>query len=352
MWPDLSASDLTTPDAIECQRQLAQFEAQGLEWVAMEVSSHALDQGRVSAVGIETAIYTGLSRDHLDYHQTMEQYAASKARLLTLPGVKRAVLNWDDPYSKKWVKSAGSSIEWCGFSLRDAPDSEVDLIHPTQMQRTETGFNCVISSPWGKASVIIPLLGEFNVRNVLAVIAALSGAGYNFFEVCDQVQKLQPIVGRMQRVDLNASCPTVVVDYAHTPDALEQALQALRPHCRGQLWCVFGCGGERDRGKRPQMAAVAERFADKVCVTSDNSRNESEQQILEDITRGFVNPHRVSWQLNRENAIQVTVQSAAIDDMVLLAGRGHEVYQHRQQRVINGTDEMFAKKALHEYQQG
>jgi UDP-N-acetylmuramoyl-L-alanyl-D-glutamate--2,6-diaminopimelate ligase len=345
VWPQLSPSNMTTQDAIACQQQLAAWNDQSIDAVSMEVSSHALVQGRVNAVDFTTAIFTGLTRDHLDYHGTMSAYAQAKSLLFKRQSLQSAVLNWDDPVAPLMLEACHDEVNVVGFSM-DAIQAPIPLIHPKRIDSTHQGFSVDLMSPWGEVTLTIPLLGLFNIQNVMASIAALCASGYNFHQVCEQVATLKPVCGRMQLLAIEPHQAQVVVDYAHTPDALKQVLQSLRSHCLGKLWCVFGCGGERDRGKRAEMATMAEQFADEVVVTSDNSRGECEQQIVQDILKGFTCAKKIHVQMDRQLAVEHAVQSAIINDMVLLAGRGHEIDQVRQQKVLRLSDAQLAQLAM------
>jgi UDP-N-acetylmuramoyl-L-alanyl-D-glutamate--2,6-diaminopimelate ligase len=345
IWPQLEPSPMTTLSPIGLHATLSDFYTREVDAIALEVSSHALVQGRVNAVDFNVAIFTNLTRDHLDYHTDMQAYAAAKTLLFNRPGLAYAVVNWDDPYTPMMMQNAASGCAWLGFSLRPDAVAEIPLIKLMRYQQLDRGFLIDIDSPWGRAELELPLLGIFNVSNVLAVVAALCVSGFDFQRVCSAVTQLQSVTGRMQHLS-SITTAAVIVDYAHTPDALEQALLSLREHCRGKLWCVFGCGGERDRGKRPQMAAIAERYADCVMVTSDNSRGESTQLIMDDIKAGFAKPSQVMFAADRALAIARVVQSAAIDDIVLLAGRGHEVEQNIEGKIIAASDEELALRTL------
>jgi len=318
----LREGERTTPDAIEVQALMADFVAAGATDVAMEVSSHALEQGRVNGVAFELAVFTNLTRDHLDYHGTMDAYGAAKRRLLEWPGLRAAVINVDDPFGAALAARTGATrrVLRCGVERDDA-----DVV----ARAVSTGADGVafrLETPWGAGDVASRLLGRFNVANLLVVAACLGELGFPFDAIVDSLAHLAPVAGRMQRIG-GGPRPLVVVDYAHTPDALEQALRALRAHCAGRLVCVFGCGGERDAGKRPQMAAIAESLADAVIVTDDNPRGEDGDAIVADILAGFVRPERVSVERDRAAAIARAIGEAHAGDIVLLAGKGHEPYQ-------------------------
>ncbi|MGX9461022.1 UDP-N-acetylmuramoyl-L-alanyl-D-glutamate--2,6-diaminopimelate ligase [Shewanella sp. A14] len=328
LWGQLVDSGNTTADAVTVMRQLGEFSAQGAELCAMEVSSHGLVQGRVEAAPFEIAVFTNLSRDHLDYHGDMDSYAAAKKRLFKFPSLKHGVINIDDAIGSKWLteladgKNKSFSIE--GNTLAD--------FYCDAIEYHDAGVTAKLHYPslngHGQLSAQIesPLLGAFNLSNLVAVIAALYLQGTAMASILTVVPNLVPVAGRMERFSsLNKA--TLVVDYAHTPDAIEQALRALRVHCKGTLWCVFGCGGDRDKGKRPLMAQAAEQYADKVMITSDNARSEDPQTIINDILQGISQPQGVLTQVDRIQAITHVAALAKADDIVLLAGKGHETYQ-------------------------
>jgi len=295
--------------------------------VAMEVSSHALDQGRVDGVHFDVAVFTNLTRDHLDYHGDMAAYGEAKARLLAWPGLRAAVINLDDAFGRELRARLPASVRGVGVSSTGAQaDVRAENI---LLDAAGVAFDLVVDD--ARFPLQSPLLGRFNVDNLLAVAGVLHALGEAPETIASTLAMLEPIAGRMNRLGGMAAdgsrLPLVVIDYAHTPDALEQALVSLRGHARGRLVCVFGCGGERDRGKRPQMAAIAERNADIVIVTDDNPRNEDGDAIVAEIMDGFAAPHAVRVERDRAAAIARAVGEAGPDDIVLVAGKGHEPYQ-------------------------
>jgi UDP-N-acetylmuramoyl-L-alanyl-D-glutamate--2,6-diaminopimelate ligase len=318
------AGERTTPDAIGMQARLAGFRDAGATHVAMEVSSHALDQGRVNAVAFDIAVFSNLTRDHLDYHGTMEAYGAAKARLFAWPGLRAAVINVDDPFGAKLAKGMSPDLTCLRTSM--SADSEAE-IRAEIVVGSARGLSFNLVTPWGSRTVHSALLGRFNVANLLAVAATLGALGESFDRIHAALQSLQPVNGRMSRLGGSARKPLLVVDYAHTPDALKQALLSLRGHTKGRLICVFGCGGERDQGKRPQMAAIAERLADLAIVTDDNPRGEDGDAIVAQILAGFAHPETAIVERDREAAIRLALSDAKADDVVLVAGKGHETYQ-------------------------
>jgi len=320
----LLPGERTTPDVLEVHRLLAQMRDAGATKVAMEVSSHALEQGRVDGVAIKVAVFTNLTRDHLDYHRTMEAYGDAKRRLFAWPTLEAAVVNLDDPFGATVLQSVAPGVRRIGLSSRDHPAAN---LRAGGAMLTPAGLVFGLVEGGLVQPVESPLLGRFNIDNLLAVAGALRAMGWTLPDIGAVLPRLQPVDGRMSRVGGNEHQPLVVVDYAHTPDALEQALASVREHTPGRLTCVFGCGGERDRGKRPQMAAIAERLADVVVVTDDNPRNEDGDAIVADIVAGFVKPQRATVERNRLAAITQALAQARPGDVVLIAGKGHEAYQ-------------------------
>ncbi len=318
----IRGGERTTPDAISVQALLAEFRDDGASHVAMEVSSHAVAQGRVNAVTFDVAAFTNLTRDHLDYHGTMEAYGAAKAKLFAWPNLRAAVINIDDAFGRRLAADLPERVQ----SLRYGVDNAAADIVATNVRTSGDGLNFHLRTPWGEGDIATSLLGRFNVANLLAVAGCLGALGYGFAQIRDALASAQPVVGRMNRLG-GGTAPLVVVDYAHTPDALEQALTNLRAHCEGRLICVFGAGGERDQGKRPQMAAIAERLADRVIVTDDNPRNEDGDAIVAQIVAGFLHRGAVTVQRDRAQAITLALREAKASDVVLIAGKGHEPYQ-------------------------
>ncbi len=324
LYGDLREGERTTPDAISVQGLLASFRAQGASHVAMEVSSHALQQERVAAVAFELAAFTNLTRDHLDYHGSMEAYGAAKARLFAWPGLQAAVINIDDPFGSELAQALPASMR--AWRVSAADNREADVAAEDIVTSAE-GLAFSLRTVQGTYAVRSALLGRFNVANLLVVAACLGALGEPFERIVAVLEKLQPVNGRMNRLGGDGAAPLVVVDYAHTPDALEQALTALRAHCAGRLICVFGCGGERDAGKRPQMGAIAERLADVAIITDDNPRGEDGDAIVAQIVAGLQRPAAAHVERDRAAAIALALSSATPGDVVLIAGKGHETYQ-------------------------
>ncbi len=320
----LDESPNTTPDAITLHAALAGFVAQGAQACAMEVSSIGLDQGRINGVAIDVAVFTNLTRDHLEYHGTMEAYAAAKEKLFLVPGLAAAVLNLDDAFGAELAARLHGRMRIIGYALSDADcGSADDMLRAEDLRISAAGIEFTLRGVKFSA----PVVGRFNVANLLAVIGALLARGERLEEIAAALRGIQPPPGRMQAIG-GADQPLVVVDYAHTPDALEKALGVLRETAAGRggrLVCVFGCGGDRDPGKRPQMGEVAVRLADRVLVTSDNPRREDPLTIIAGIVAGMPPPRRI--EPDRAQAIAAAVLEADARDVILLAGKGHEPYQ-------------------------
>ncbi|MCH1931931.1 UDP-N-acetylmuramoyl-L-alanyl-D-glutamate--2,6-diaminopimelate ligase [Shewanella sp. A25] len=324
LWGELVDSGNTTADAITLMHQLHDFAAKGVTSCAMEVSSHGLVQGRVEAVPFDVAVFTNLTRDHLDYHGDMQSYAAAKQRLFRFEALRHGLLNLDDPVGAAWVCELNDvPAKMWGFSIEGHPNA---AFYTKDAKFNDQGVQATLVWPEGEVEIRSPLLGAFNLANLLAALSALYLQGLDMRALAAEVPKLVPVAGRMERFT-TANNITLVVDYAHTPDAIEQALNALRRHCAGELWCVFGCGGDRDKGKRPLMGQAAEQFADRIMVTSDNSRSEDPNQIIADIIHGLSHPSQALSEVDRVSAIKQVVSLAKPGDVILLAGKGHETYQ-------------------------
>ena len=321
---EVVATGFTTPLVLQMHALLARLRDAGAQAVAMEVSSHALDQGRVDGVHFDVAVFTNLTRDHLDYHGDMATYGAAKARLFARQGLQASVVNLDDAFGRELLSSLPSPVRAIGVSSRDA-DSATLRAGNLRMDVSGIGFDLVIDGQ--EHAVQSRLLGRFNVDNLLAVAGVLHALGETPADIANTLSQLQPIHGRMNRLGGEGGRPLVVIDYAHTPDALEQALSSLREHAPTRLVCVFGCGGERDAGKRPQMAAIAERLADLVIVTDDNPRGEDGDAIVADILAGFERADATIVVRDRAQAIARAIGEAGAHDIVLVAGKGHEPYQ-------------------------
>jgi UDP-N-acetylmuramoyl-L-alanyl-D-glutamate--2,6-diaminopimelate ligase len=325
----LEAPTLTTPDAVSVHRSLARLKAQGVREVAMEVSSHALDQGRVDGVRFHSAAFTNLSRDHLDYHASMQAYGEAKARLFSGENLEQAIINVGDPFGRElahklsgvapltavWVGSRADG--WLAERFLEAREVRLDL----------SGISLDIVGSAGGIHVSTKLLGRFNAENVLVALGCLLALGVPSADAAAALAACTAPPGRMEVIEARApGKPLAVIDYAHTPDALAKALAALREHCRGALWCVFGCGGDRDAGKRPLMGSIADELADEIIVTDDNPRSEDPEEIIRAITGG-IKTHPARVIPDRAAAIASALNRAGAADIVLIAGKGHEDYQ-------------------------
>jgi len=330
LWGQLTETLNTTPDVIRLHAELARQSNQGAEYCAMEVSSHGLDQQRVDGVKFSTAVFTNLSRDHLDYHSSMESYGQAKWKLMSWPGLENAVVNIDDEWVEEHIGSIKANKVYT-YSL----EKEADIC-ALSIRCHEAGMDATVKSPFGNVELNLRLLGRFNLSNALAAFAVLLAEGIPVNTAARIISNCSPVKGRMETLRYKYS-PTVVVDYAHTPDALSKALQACREHVNGRLGVVFGCGGDRDGGKRPEMARVASEFSDFIVVTDDNPRTENSQKIIEEICSGF--SQNTSYQVigDRKNAINKTLDQCSVSDVVLIAGKGHESYQE-----INGVRHPFS----------
>ncbi len=334
----LSPATNTTPDAVALQEMLARYLEQGARACAMEVSSHGLHQGRVNGCRFDIAVLTNLSRDHLDYHGSMEAYAAAKAELFAWPGLAHAVLNLDDDFGRALVQKAGRArVVGYGFERGEVVAEAV--------REGREGMTLSLNTAWGRAELEAALLGRFNAFNLMAALAVLLVSGIPLERACAALAQVRPPVGRMQTLG-GGERPLVVVDYAHTPDALEKVLKTLRPLAgAGRVICVFGCGGNRDKGKRPLMGRAAAQGADLIYVTSDNPRNEDPLAIIADILHG-VKTDTALMEPDRAQAISRAVAEADANDIVLIAGKGHEDYQEVQGQKLHFSDVDMAHDAL------
>lgn len=331
VYGKVEAATHTTPDVVTCHKLMAEMNGQGAQNIAMEVSSHALDQGRVNGVDFDCAVFTNLSRDHLDYHGNMESYLASKLKLFTSFSLSSAVINLDDQAATKILSVIPKGVRVISYGLNELAD-----VYAYDIQLTRDGMVMNIKTPWGTGKLKTSLLGRFNISNLLAVLCVLLVKGIELGDALDRLGRLQGIAGRMQHVQKQGK-PLVVIDYAHTPDALEHVLTALKEHAYERVWCVFGCGGDRDQGKRSLMGTVAESLANKVIITTDNPRTEDPEVIASDICEGIANLSQVDVILDRAEAIEFAIRNATEDDVILVAGKGHETYQE-----VNGKRYPFS----------
>lgn len=336
----IDASLNTTPDPVTLHAHLDQFRAQGAHAVAMEVSSHGIDQGRVNGVAFDVALFTNLSRDHLDYHSTMQAYGDAKAKLFGWPDLKHAVVNLDDDFGAQLasrIDRSRTNVIGYGFGKGEIAGHNLDL--------SIRGLKLEITTPWGAAALTSPVLGAFNAHNILGVLGVLVSSDVGFDDAIAAFADLDPVRGRMQTITVSGA-PLVVVDYAHTPDALEKSLETLRGVLApgAKLYCVFGCGGDRDPGKRPLMGEVATRIADFCVITSDNPRSENPRAIIDDIAAGSHAGYHI--EVDRAAAILTAIRSARAGDVVLIAGKGHETYQEIGEHRLPFDDAQLARELL------
>lgn len=323
---ELKPSGYTTPDAIGVQAALAELASAGARWAVLEASSQGLAQGRLNAVDFNQAILTQLTRDHLDYHGTIENYAAAKRRLFEVPGLEYAILNLDDAFGRDLAARGSSARKCLGYSFAARPPADMDAIWASSLRLFDGGFVMRVETPWGQSEIESPLLGRFNAANLLAVLASLLALGVPLADAVDRLRAVRPVPGRMERF-ARPGAPVAVVDYAHTPAALEAVLTSLRQHGAQRLCCVFGAGGDRDRGKRPLMGAMAAQLADRIVVTDDNPRSEDPDAIVEDILAGLAQREGVEVIHDRAAAVRHALDTAQPGETVLIAGKGHEAVQ-------------------------
>lgn len=320
-----SDDDMTSPDVVETHRRIAGFVEAGAKVVAIEVSSHALDQKRVDGIRFDSTLFTNLSRDHLDYHGDMRAYGEAKVKLFVEYPAQRRIINLDSEFGTRLASRCRGDVITVSTNF-DRVANGRQYVFVRSVVANERGSEIAIESSWGDAVINVPLPGDFNVANTVLVLAYLLSGGNSLVDACDALSQVSAPPGRMQRVP--AQCgPAVYIDYAHTPAAIEAALRALRTHTRGRLWCVFGCGGDRDAGKRPLMGRVAERLSDALVITSDNPRGERPEEIIADIATGLTDMSRATIIESRGAAIAWAIAHAGAKDVVLIAGKGHENYQ-------------------------
>lgn len=330
-YGNLIPSNLTTSDNCSIHRQLAAFLRAGTKFVAMETSSHALDQRRLDFVKFSTAVFTNLTQDHLDYHQNMEDYFCAKAKLFAEFYPEQRIINLDDPYGERLLRTYGG----ISYSISNA---HANIYSDGQQLYT----------PWGQGTFTNPLIGKFNLANLLAAVGVCGSHGADFKLMLDSIQQLQPVAGRMQTVRLQAADPLIVVDYAHTPDALANALRALQEHSHRKIYCIFGCGGDRDRSKRPLMVEAALAYSDQVVLTQDNPRTEKPEQIIADMLSldNGTNIDKINVIMDRAEAIRSVISQAQTADIILIAGKGHEDYQIIGNEKREFSDVQSARAAL------
>jgi len=327
---DLHPTGLTTVDALLVQKTLADIQQAGAKHVVMEVSSHGLDQGRVNGVAFATAVLSNMAVDHLDYHGSLENYAAAKRRLFYTPGLGAAVINLDDEFGRTLAAEVRDHVCVWGYSLEKDVSAYKDLadyfVNTQEIKPFERGYHLCVATPKGEICFDLPLLGRFNVSNALAVLSTLLVSRFSVEHAVNSLSAIHSVDGRVEII-AEPEKPVVVVDYAHTEQGLSAVCQSMREHFTGDMWCVFGCGGDRDRSKRPMMAKVAEKYADRIIVTTDNPRHEDPQAIIDEVMAGFSSKDHVEAILDRRQAIDIAISNAQPGDVVLLAGKGHETSQ-------------------------
>ena len=332
LFGSLRAGLLTTPDVLTVHRELACLRAAGVANTVMEVSSHSLEQQRVAAVNFDFAVFTNLTRDHLDYHSDMGAYGAAKQKLFARDGLRAAIVNSDDEFGRSLIAATASKYPVYAYSL-GGPDSlngSSDSVIPVcgrVVAAHRYSLALGVSTPSAQADFCAPVVGRFNASNILAAVGTLLACGMDLRDALSRLSNLPVVPGRMECVGGAPGQPLVVVDYSHTPDSLHRALEALRERPGGRLWCVFGCGGDRDRGKRAQMAAAAAEWADELVITDDNPRTENGDVIVEDIRTGLPSGVKALVLRDRARAIRHVIESATSNDTILVAGKGHESYQ-------------------------
>ncbi|TNV19224.1 UDP-N-acetylmuramoyl-L-alanyl-D-glutamate--2,6-diaminopimelate ligase [Buttiauxella sp. B2] len=341
---NVKPTENTTGSAVDVQQVLANLAEQGASFAAMEVSSHGLVQHRVSALKFAASVFTNLSRDHLDYHGDMAGYEAAKWLLFSEHDYGHAIINADDEVGRNWLVRLPDAV---AVTMEDnlQPGWRGRWLKATNVHYHDGGATVRFSSSWGDGEIESRLMGAFNVSNLLLALATLLVLDYPIEELLKTAPSLQPVCGRMEVFSAPGK-PTVVVDYAHTPDALEKALQAARLHCSGKLWCVFGCGGDRDKGKRPIMGGIAEQYADVVVVTDDNPRTEEPKAIVADILVGMLDAGRAHVVSGRAEAVTNAIMQASENDVVLVAGKGHEDYQIVGTRRLDYSDRVTVARLL------
>ena len=327
---DLHPTGLTTVDALLVQKTLSDIQQAGAKHVVMEVSSHGLDQGRVNGVAFTTAVFSNMAQDHLDYHGTLDNYATAKRRLFYTPGLGTAVINIDDEFGRTLAKEVREHVCVWGYSLKNDVSAYEDcadyFVNAMEVKPFDRGYHLTVSTPKGEGCFDIPLLGRFNVSNALAVLSTLLVSQLSLELAMSSLTAVHSVDGRVEIIS-EPEKPVVVVDYAHTEQGLSAVCQSMREHFKGEIWCVFGCGGDRDRSKRPLMAKVAEKYANRIIVTTDNPRHEDPQSIIDEVMAGFSSLEKVESVLDRRQAIDIAITNAQPGDVVLLAGKGHETSQ-------------------------
>ena len=341
---NLNLNELTTPSCMKLHKILSEFQNSGVEYVVMEISSHAIDQNRIEGINFNTVIFTNLSRDHIDYHGNMENYGETKAKLFLERQSKIKIININDSFGRSLIERVDEEV--ISTSIEPINIDKGKFISVTKYETNGSGFDIDLKSSWGTFKTHVPLLGTFNIENVIQTIALFLSHGFSLSKIQIIIEGMKAPSGRMESVYVDNShlLPKVLVDFSHTPDALKLSLQSIRDHYDGKIWCVFGCGGDRDRGKRKMMGNIAERYADYVIVTSDNPRNENPEKIISDILEGISS--KVETIVSREEAINFAIMKANKNEIILIAGKGHESYQKIGEETLEFSDHKISKRSL------
>lgn len=342
---DLQPAENTTGNAVEVQSTIAALAELGAQYTALEISSHGLVQDRVKALAFAAGVFTNLSRDHLDYHGTMEEYAEAKFALFNQHQCQHAIINVDDAVGQNWTTRLDNAIAVSLLPESERAVCDTPTVWANQVTYSEQGIAITFDGHFGSGHLSVPLIGEFNASNVMLAMTTLLALGIDKQALINTAPQLEPVLGRMELFMAQGKAK-VVVDYAHTPDALEKALLALRVHCEGQLWAIFGCGGDRDKGKRPMMAEIGERLADNVILSDDNPRSEDPAEIVQDMLAGMDHPQQAIVEHQRFSALQHALNHASEQDIILLAGKGHEDYQVLADKTVHYSDRESAQQLL------
>lgn len=335
----------TTPDPVTLERILFELLQNGAKAIAMEVSSQGIMQGRINAIDFQVGVFTNLTHEHLDYHGTMEKYGDAKKLLFSSHHLKYGVINADDDFGRSLIAEFKSSLELYAYNTAEK-SFDLPAVSVSDFKLDLQMMVANIKTPWGDGVLTSKLLGRFNLSNLLAVVTVLGIMQIDLRDILREIAKLEPVSGRMQVFGGGENQPLVVIDYAHTPDALEKALVSLREYCQGSLWCIFGCGGDRDRSKRPAMGKIAERFSDRLVITNDNPRSENPQQIIDDVLQGLLCPWAAEIECDRRTAIVAAIRNAKAGDVILIAGKGHENYQIIGEEKLHFSDQEVVSEVL------
>ncbi len=342
---NLVKTDNTTPDALLIQKIMAEFVRQKKQAVAIEVSSHGLEQGRVNGVHFKGVVFTNVSRDHLDYHGSMQSYLQAKLSLFEKPGIEFAVINLDDQYCRQIIAAVPENVVCWGFSKLGKKFRQGETVAAIDVEHSQEGIGFTARWRNEQETISAPVFGDFNVENMLAVLATMLALKFTLPDAAQAMSKIRPVAGRMERIVNTDGMPAVFVDYAHTPDALEKALSSLKEHCSQILWVVFGCGGDRDKGKRSEMGRIAGQWANRIVLTDDNPRSEPSEKIINDILEGC--QKEITEVIpDRKIAIKSVLDRASASDWVLIAGKGHEDYQEVKGVRVPFSDQMIVNESL------